>query len=63
MALSETVQNAWLAFAKTGVPSDEQLIDWPAYSQTNPASMVFDQETQLKTEVFSGQKDFWQGLL
>ena len=63
MALSETVQNAWLAFAKTGVPSDEQLIDWPAYSQTNPASMIFDQETQLKTEVFSGQKDFWQGLL
>jgi len=63
VVLSETVQNAWLAFAKKGVPTDEQLIDWPTYSQKQPVTMVFDQETTLKMDVFSGQKDFWQGVL
>lgn len=42
-AVEEAMSSAWLAFAKTGDPSTEEL-EWPAYDQESGATMVFDND-------------------
>jgi para-nitrobenzyl esterase len=41
-ALSEKMSSAWLNFAKTGNPNTAGLPVWPAYTEKNGATMVFD---------------------
>lgn len=68
-ALSEKVQDAWLAFSKTGspaqveTPSSAVLKDWTAYTQSRPTSMVFDGETRVECDTLKQQKAFWEGVL
>jgi para-nitrobenzyl esterase len=41
VALSETMQEAWLAFARTGDPSNRQSGEWPVWEPEHRATMVF----------------------
>jgi para-nitrobenzyl esterase len=34
----------WIAFARTGNPNTPELPEWPPYSETERATMVFDLE-------------------
>jgi para-nitrobenzyl esterase len=45
--LAETVSQAWINFAKTGIPSAEDLPEWEAYNRENGATMILDTETEL----------------
>jgi para-nitrobenzyl esterase len=40
--LSKQIAGAWVAFARHGNPNGKGLPDWPAYSTTERATMIFD---------------------
>ena len=40
--LSKQISGAWVAFARHGSPNRTGLPDWPAYSTTERATMIFD---------------------
>jgi len=43
-ALSEKVQKAWVAFAKSGNPNHGGLPAWKPYSASERTTMIFDNE-------------------
>jgi para-nitrobenzyl esterase len=45
-ALAAKISGAWAAFARTGNPNQKGL-DWPAYSTSQRATMVFDDKTEV----------------
>jgi para-nitrobenzyl esterase len=45
-ALAAKISGAWVAFARTGNPSQKGLA-WPAYSSAKRATMVFDDKTEV----------------
>ena len=47
-ALAEIMSDAWVNFAKTGVPSAEGLPEWEPYCSETGATMIFDRECSLK---------------
>lgn len=47
-ALANKMSGAWVAFARTGDPNVTGLPDWPAYTRTNGATMIFDDQPQVK---------------
>ncbi|UFW68369.1 carboxylesterase family protein (plasmid) [Rhizobium laguerreae] len=51
LALSRTVSQAWVNFARNGKPSAEGLPDWPAYTTDNPATMVVDKESRVAVDL------------
>ncbi|WP_246651415.1 carboxylesterase family protein [Rhizobium laguerreae] len=51
LALSRTVSQAWVNFARNGKPSAEGLPDWPAYTTDNPATMVLDKESRVAVDL------------
>lgn len=42
------MSQAWISFAKSGDPNHAGLPQWPEYTPDNGASMIFDQECQVK---------------
>lgn len=40
--LEDIMLGAWSAFAHTGTPNHKGMIDWPAYTNENGATMIFD---------------------
>jgi len=56
--VSRDVQNRWRAFARTGVPGDE----WPRYTLTNRAVLVFDRHTRLELDPHPERRSAWTGF-
>ena len=46
MALSDTMQDAWISFARTGDPNHKGLPEWPAYEPAHRATMIFDTKSK-----------------
>lgn len=44
-ALHRIVQDAWIAFARTGNPAHPGLPDWPRHDASRRATMIFDRAT------------------
>jgi para-nitrobenzyl esterase len=47
-ALSDKMSSAWINFARTGNPNVKKLPSWPAYTQQNGATMIFDNKCEVK---------------
>lgn len=47
-ALADKMSSAWINFAKTGNPNNKKLPNWPAYTQQNGATMMFDNKCEVK---------------
>ena len=45
--LAGQVSQAWVNFAKTGVPSADGLPEWEAYDRENAATMILDVDSSL----------------
>jgi para-nitrobenzyl esterase len=58
-ALSERMQDAWLAFARTGNPATESLPHWPAYDASRRATMVFGDEIEAVNAPYEPERAFW----
>lgn len=47
-ALADKMSRAWVAFARTGNPNVDGLPDWPPYTRASGATMVFDNQPEVK---------------
>jgi para-nitrobenzyl esterase len=54
------VRDAWIAFARTGVPSGADLPVWPAYSRDDRATMVLDDVCRVEVDPFSRERLAWE---
>jgi para-nitrobenzyl esterase len=57
--IADQMTAAWLAFARTGNPSNNLMPDWPAYKPPERAAMVLD----LQSKVVNGFRDDERKLL
>jgi len=46
-AMATKVSGAWVNFARTGNPNTVGLPKWPAYTQQNGATMIFDNQSRV----------------
>ena len=46
--LADRVSGAWIEFARNGNPNHKGLPVWPAYTQKNGTTMIFDHECQAR---------------
>jgi len=60
--LSARMQDAWLAFARSGEPAGAGL-DWPVYEPLRRATMVFDRDTRLVDAPYDEERAYWQTAL
>lgn len=58
-ALSEKMQDAWLAFARTGNPSTPALGEWPVFSPQAPNTMELGSRCQLFKQHHGAVRRFW----
>jgi para-nitrobenzyl esterase len=61
-ALSARVQDAWLAFARTGDPAVPGL-GWPPYEPSRRATVVFDRDTRVVDAPYEEERAYWQAAL
>ncbi len=57
--LGEQMQDAWIAFAKTGNPSCESLGNWPAYGQQRH-TMLLGANSHVEAAPFETERQAWQ---
>jgi para-nitrobenzyl esterase len=60
--LSSKVQDAWLAFAKTGNPSADSLPAWSSYDASRRATMIFDDPCNAADAPFDAERLVWESL-
>lgn len=46
-AFAEQVSQLWVNFAKTGVPSAEEIPEWKPYDREQGATMILDKKSSL----------------
>ena len=46
--LADKMSQAWINFARTGNPNTDGLPQWPEYTQEEGATMIFDNNCELK---------------
>ncbi len=52
--IADQMHAAWIAFAKTGNPNTPGLPDWPPYDRTGRATMMFNLESRIEHDPWSG---------
>ena len=45
--MQDMVCDAWVSFAKTGDPNHTGMIEWPAYTNEEGATMIFEAESYI----------------
>jgi para-nitrobenzyl esterase len=60
--LAARMQEAWIAFARTGDRSTEALGEWPAFDPADRSVMRFDVECELLADPGRAELDCWTGL-
>jgi para-nitrobenzyl esterase len=58
-SLTEAVQGAWIAFARTGNPSHPGLPSWPAYETENRHTLVFDKSSVVQADPLGTERSVW----
>ena len=61
-ALSGQMQDAWLAFARSGNPNHEGLPEWPRYDATDRATMVLDEQCAVEHAPLEAEREFWESI-
>lgn len=59
LALADFVQEAWLAFARTGDPSTPTQ-PWPRYDREHRPTMVLGPECFVADDPLAGERRFWE---
>jgi len=59
--MSETVQDAWIAFIRSGDPSTPVLGTWPAYDAGVRPTMLLGAEPQVVERHRAAQMAVWEG--
>ena len=57
--MAKRLASAFVAFAKTGSPDNDQIPHWPAYDVNSRATMVFDTNTRVVNDPRSAIRKYW----
>ncbi len=60
--LAEQIQDAWIAFARTGRPGHGGLDEWPAYDATHRHTMILDRQCRVESAPREAERTFWDTL-
>jgi para-nitrobenzyl esterase len=60
-ALADAMQDAWIAFARTGDPNHAGLPTWPAYDTDRRPTMLFDATSTLADDPEGDIRRVWSG--
>jgi para-nitrobenzyl esterase len=61
-ALAARIQEAWIAFARTGRPGHPDLGDWPAYDAAGRRTMILDRCCRVEAAPREAERVFWDSL-
>jgi para-nitrobenzyl esterase len=61
-ALGARMQDAWLAFARSGDPSCESVGEWPAFSADAPQTKILDGEFRVESAPYDDELRAWVGV-
>ena len=61
-ALAARIQDAWIAFARTGRPGHPGLDEWPAYDASRRRTMILDRRCRVESAPREPERAFWDGL-
>ena len=61
-ALSETMMQTYLAFAKTGDPNGDHIPEWPTYNAESRAVMTLNHNCEVVNAPGDEERDFWASL-
>jgi len=59
-ALSETMMDAWLAFARSGNPSTPRHDAWPAYEPGKRATMILGSDVHVENAPDEAERKLWE---
>jgi para-nitrobenzyl esterase len=60
--LATQMQDAWLAFARSGDPSCDSIGKWEAYDETRRATTVFNANTKLEDAPRDQERRAWDKI-
>jgi para-nitrobenzyl esterase len=60
--LAEQIQDAWIAFARTGRPGHGGLDEWPAYDAAHRHTMILDRQCRVESAPREAERAFWDTL-
>ncbi len=61
-SLARRIQDAWIAFARTGDPSHPGLVSWPAYAPPRRATLILDEPPTVEEAPLEDTRRFWHEL-
>lgn len=62
VALASKMSAAWIAFARSGNPNHRELPNWPSYTPTTRATMIFNDECEIAYDPGKEARLFWERL-
>ncbi len=60
--LSECIQEAWIAFARTGNPSCKAIGEWPVYGK-NRATMMLGKPCHVEEAPYEEERSYWEKIV
>ena len=58
-ALADKMMRTWLAFARSGNPNNDAIARWPAYSEGERPTMIFDNECHVVNDPYRQERLAW----
>ena len=60
--LADQIQDAWIAFARTGDPNTPSLPEWPSYDQERRATMELAEPCRVVDDPVAAERRLWDHL-
>lgn len=58
-ALAETVQQAWVAFARGGTPTVTGVAEWPQYGRSARSTLILDHQSSVRDDPYPASRSTW----
>lgn len=62
LTLAARMQDAWVAFARTGSPAHPGLGDWPVYERARRRTMILDRCCRVEEAPREPERAFWESV-
>jgi len=62
LALAERIQDAWIAFARTGRPGHPRVPEWPGYDGAHRRTMILDRDCRVESAPRDAERAFWESV-